>query len=300
MEKIIVQNLNKSTRKHTYYNRASFTVHSGEIFALVGIAESGKESIIKTLQRLCKETGGKIIINRKDIGTVVAEQEFYPNDTVLATLKNAMLLNGHVASGAQIKNVLNLLGLKSKIHTQVKNLSQNRITRLKIAAAIVGRPGILLLDDPFTSLSEFEAREVRVILKTLAEKFDTAILLTARDFSGIEEIFDTVAVIEAGEIVKIESYNNLARLNARAAKTCVTTPEPNLAAKIITEQFGYPVNIHEVYNVIIDAHPDDNGQAIYDLLVKNGIEVKSLTRVHKSIVSFFDTIRSQRYNGVPS
>ncbi|MDR0462401.1 MAG: ATP-binding cassette domain-containing protein [Christensenellaceae bacterium] len=298
MEKIVVDNLRKRT-KHFVLDGINFTVHSGEIFAVVGIAESGKEMLVKTLQKLGFKSAGKVEINRRDVGTCVADQVFYPNASVWGTLKDSLRLNNQVATRREMKNILNLVGLKSKSRTAIKKLTPNRITRLKIAAAIVGTPGILILDDPFANLGEFESREIRVILKTLADKFDTAILLTARDFHGIEEIFDTVAIIEAGQIVRVETYNNLARLNAKYAKTCITTPSPNLAAKLITEEFGYPANIFEATDVIVDAHPD-NSQAIYDFLVKKEIQVTSVTRVNKSIANLFDTLRSQRYGGVTS
>jgi len=298
MTKVVVDNLSKKI-KNFWIDGVNFKVHSGEIFAIVGTEDSGKELLVKTMQRLGFLTAGKVDVNRKDTGTLVGDQNFYPNQSIWSTVKMMAKLYDKDVTRTQMKNTLNLLGLYKKRKAKIKTLSHNRITRLKIACAIIGNPGILILDRPFMNLDEYEARIVRVALKTLADKFDTAVILTAPDFCGIEEIFDTVAIIDAGEIVLVESYNNLARSVAKFSKTCVTTEAPHLAATKIKEKFQYVTHIHGTNDVVVDTHPD-NAQAIFEYLKEENIPVDYVTRVNKSIADLFYALKNQRPVATPA
>ena len=291
MDKIIIENLHKKINDFTL-DGVSFTVHSGEIFALVGMAGSGKSTVTKILHNLSSPDGGKIHFNKFSTGVLVQEQEFYKNKTILQTMVMFAKMNLKFIARSDIRNTLRAVGLFKRRNMQIKYLNLNRYSRLKIALAIMGRPAILILDDPFAYLSEFEAREVRVILKTLAEKFNTAILLTATDFAGIEEIFDTAAIIEGGRIVCIESYNNLCKRTDREAKICIATPSPNFAATEITEHFKYETNLYGDNEVIINAHPEKANE-IHEYLLTKDIEVTSVTRVNKSIAGLFHSLRTR-------
>jgi ABC-2 type transport system ATP-binding protein len=295
MEKIKVQHLQKLQNKRKIYviNDVSLTVHSGEIFALCGGSGSGKTVITKTLQRLQFPDDGTIELDRDSVGTVIQEQQFDPAHTVLQTMLIYSRLNKRVCSEAEVLNILNLVGLSKRRGMQIKNLNASRMARLKIAIAIVARPAILIMDAPFAGLSEYEARHVRVIFKTLADRFDTAILLTHSDFSGIEEIFDTTAVIDNGKIMTTESYNNLARRENHLAKTCFETSAPNLLAKMVHETFGFKTSLFGANEVIVDVHPDE-AQRIYTVLKDSGVPVTHVTRVNRSIAELFPLLQRGR------
>jgi ABC-2 type transport system ATP-binding protein len=292
MEKIKVVNLRKQTKDFLLHD-INIRVHSGEIFALVGIQNSGKTMLSKILQKLAFADGGYFDI-KDNPGYVIPDQMFYPNQTVLQTMEMFNELHKRGANRAEILNVLNMVGLRKKRNVRVKHLSPNRYERLKIAVAVLARPNVLILDAPFSYMSDIEARYMRVILKTLADKFGTAILLTAVSFFGIEEIFDTVAIIDGGKIVTIHSYNELTAHYERFAKTCITTPSPNYTAKLIHEKFGFKTHLWGDNDVIVTA-PPTYAQQIYDFLLEAKVPVNSVSRVNKSIENMFHELRTQSY-----
>lgn len=284
--------MHKMQKNHKIYviNDVSFTVHSGEIFALTGGAGSGKTVITKTLQRLQFSDSGTVEFDRDSAGMVIQEQRFEPNHTILQTLWSNARLNKRACAEPELINILNLLGLSKRREMRIKDLNASRMARLKIAIAIIARPAVLIMDAPFAGMSEYEARHVRVIFKTLADRFDTAILLTHNDFSGIEEIFDTTAVIDNGKIVATESYNNLARRENHLAKTCFHTEAPNLLAKTVTDVFGYKANLFGTSEVVVSVHPDE-AQKIYDVLMEKDVPVDRVTRVNRSIAELFPMLQ---------
>jgi len=294
MDKLIVENLNKRVNSFTLYG-ATFKVHAGEIFALVGMTGSGKSTVTKIIHNLTYADSGEINFDKTSIGALIQDHELYKRKTVYKTMIMFARMYVRDINRAEIRNTLRAVGLYKKRGVKVKDLTNNRYTRLKIALAIISRPAILVLDEPFAYLGDIESREIRVILKTLAERFDTAILLTASDFEGIEEIFDTVAIIDSGEIICVESYNNLAQKFDKFAKICISTTAPNLVATEITDKFGYKTNLHGEDEVIITAHPD-KAQEIADHLESKGLDIKNTMRVHRSIAPLFHSMRTRNYD----
>jgi len=288
-EQIVIHNLQKRT-KDFYLHDITMKVHEGEIMAVVGVQGSGKTLLTKILQKLAFNEGGYYDINSKSVGTVIPDQMFYPGRTCFQTLKMYAKLNKRYATRKTINNTLNIVGLRRRKNTKIKNLTPNRYARLKIAVAIAARPKILILDAPFSYMGEVEARHVRVILKTLADKFGTAIFLTGVNFFGIEEIFDTVSIIDGGSLVCIKSYNELVKKNDHLSKICITTPYPNALAKYVSENLGLTANLFGENQVVINTHPD-KAQKLYDKLLENKIAVDGITRVNKSIEDLFQELR---------
>jgi len=291
MNKIVVENLYKKINRFTL-SGVSFAVHDGEIFAIVGMTGSGKSTVTKILQNLSYQDSGKIYFDKSSYGMLVQEQEFYKNKTIFQTMLLYSKMYPQYISRSDIRNVLRIVGLYKKRYVKIKHLNVSRHARLKIALSIMRKPKVLILDDPFAFLSEYEARQIRIILRTLSDKFKTAILLTANDFSGIEEIFDTVAIIEGGEIVCIHTYNDLAKMTDKESKICISTPSPNLVATEIQEKFKYETRLYNESDVIVNAHPD-KAQEICDYLYDKDIPVIETTRVNKSIQSLFHSLRTR-------
>lgn len=292
MEKIIVKNLTKRTKN--FYLDVSFSVHAGEVFALCGISESGKTLASKILQRLAYPGGGDIKINYREAGMVIPDQMFYPNKTVYKTVKMYAKINKRHVNNYEIMNTLNLVGLRSKKDMLIRDLAPNRYARLKIAVAIVSQPKVLIMDSPFSYMSNAEAREIRVVLKTMADRFGTAVFLTAVNFFGVEEIFDTAAIIETGRILTIKSYNDISGMYDNLAKLCITSPQPNYAAKLL-EDSGLQTYLFGERDVVINIHPD-KAQRVFDFLREKNIDVECVTRVNKSVQDIFHRLRTRDHD----
>jgi len=286
---ITVQNLHKHLKRFNL-NDISFKVHEGEIFALCGIQGSGKTVLAKVLQKQCFKSSGTFDVENEKIGMVIPDQRLYGDWTVYQCVRRYAHMNNRFPTRAEIMNTLNVVGLRRRARMRVRELVPNRYARLKIAIAVVCKPKVLILDSPFDYLSEIEARQIRIILKTLADKFGCAIFLTAVSFYGIEEIFDTMSIIGNGSIICTHSYNDLSRFNDKYAKTCITSPMADLVCKLVGEEMNLKSRMYGENDVVINAHPD-RAQEIYDFLLSKNIKVDNVTRVHKSIENLFNELR---------
>lgn len=302
-QKLEIQNLQKSTKKALVMDEINLTVHAGEVFALVGGPSSCKTLLSKVIVNLVKKTKGEVLVGgvpnkkarvaAKKVGASLEQQNFYPALTPYKTLLQYAQLNHYPVSHARISNTLNLVDLKKTMHLTLDRLNPSSIARLKIAVAIYARPEIVILDNPFKDLSDSEAYKIRVVIKTIAEIKKAAIFLTAQQIADVEEICDTIGIIDDGFIVTIKSYNQFIRDDAPYSRIRVMTGTPNYTAKIIEEKTKIKTYLCGEW-VVVDAKLDQ-AQRIADILMANGIQVLSMQRVNRSLSEqYFEIISSRR------
>ena len=301
--KLEIRNLQKSTKTALVMDEINITIFAGEIFALVGRPASCKSLLSKMIVSLVKKTAGEVIIDEakntkftlsaKKIGASLEAQNFYPDQTAYKVLERYAILNYHPLSRSRIVNILNLVNLKKVMHHTLDSFSKSALARLKIALAIYGCPDVLVIDDPFRDLSPIEARNIRIIIKTIAEIKQTAVLLTAQNITDVEEICDTIGIIDDGFMVTTKSYNQFIRDDAPHTKVRVQTETPNYAAKIIEEKFKYKTFLCGEW-VIVET-PPSNAQAIANALVTRDVKVLSMQRVNRSLSEQFFEIISLRH-----
>ena len=303
VQRLEIRGLQKSTRDALVMDEINITVHAGEIFALVGGPSSCKTLLSKIVVDLVKKTDGDVLVdgtsnkkfklNAQKIGASLEQQKFYPNMTAYKTLEQYAVMNRYHVSHAVIVNTLNLVDLKNIMNYTLNRLDESAIARLKIALAIYGRPEILVLDDPFRDLSAAEARKIRVIIKTVAEIRQTAVFITAKNIEDVEEICDTVGIIDDGFLVTVKSYNQFIRDDAPYEKVRVQTQTPNYAAKVIEETLKYQTNLCGEW-VVVNTLPA-NAHRIAGALADRSIKVLSVQRVNRSLSEqFFEIIAARR------
>ena len=291
-EKLVINDIKKETRQSLVMDEVTIKVHKGEIYALVGKAGSGKTLLSKIILKLVRKTDGKATVVGS-FGTVVQQQNFYPEKSGFATLQYYALVNIKAISRNRIANTMNLLGLKSVMHRAIETYSASQLARLKIAVSLVSRPEVLILDEPFLHLSDAEAREVRFVLKSLADKEQVAIFITTEDLANVEEICDTVGIIDDGMMITTKSYNELIANDAPYTKISISTPTPNYAAKLIEENLNFQAYL--CGSMVIVNTPSSNAQQIADELLAGGIEILQMQRVNRSLQEqYFEIVNARR------
>lgn len=303
-EKLEINDLQKATKKALIMDDITFTIHSGEIFALVGAPLSCKTLLSKVVVNLIKKTRGEVLVsgtpNKKTqviarkVGISLEQQNFYPSLTAYKTLLQYARMHRYPVSNARIINTLNLVDLKKTMHYTIDRLSPSSIARLRIAVAIYGRPEIVILDDPFKNLTDIEAHKLRVVIKTIASVKNTAFLLTSQNVSAVEDICDTIGIIDDGFMIAIKSYNQFVRDDTPYTKIRVMTTTPNYAAKIIEENTKLKTFLCGEW-VVVDTVPA-NAQKIADILYASDIKVLAMQRVNRSLSEQFYDIISSRKN----
>ncbi|NWQ41619.1 ABC transporter ATP-binding protein [Bacillus sp. EB106-08-02-XG196] len=221
MEKITlsVHNLKKIIGKKEIIKGISFDLKEGEVFGFLGPNGAGKTTTIRMLVGLIKPTSGSIQIGgynieenfeeaMKHLGCIVENPELYPYLSGYDNLLHfANMLDG--IGKERINEVTKLVGLKDRIHDRVKTYSLGMRQRLGIAQALLGRPKVLILDEPTNGLDPAGIREMREFIRFLAEEEGLSVLVSSHLLSEIQLLCDRVAIISRGSVIKTDSVHNL-------------------------------------------------------------------------------------------
>ncbi|MFP7296481.1 ABC transporter ATP-binding protein [Neobacillus niacini] len=214
-----VHNLRKFIGKKEIIKGISFELKEGEVFGFLGPNGAGKTTTIRMLVGLIKPSSGSIQIGgyniednfeeaMKHLGCIVENPELYPYLSGYDNLLHfANMLNG--IGEERINEVTELVGLKDRIYDRVKTYSLGMRQRLGIAQALLGRPKVLILDEPTNGLDPAGIREMREFIRFLAEEEGLSVLVSSHLLSEIQQLCDRVAIISRGTVIKTDSVHTL-------------------------------------------------------------------------------------------
>lgn len=181
-------------------------VPSGGIFGLLGANGAGKSTLMRIVAGLVFADAGEVRLfgapagseSRRRLGAAVEAPAFWPFLSAAETL--GMLAR---ASGAEadVAALLDRVGLGSAAHRPVGGFSLGMKQRLAIAAALVGAPDLLLLDEPANGLDPAGTAELRLLLRRLADDDGLTIILSSHLLDEVERLCDRIAIIDAGRLV---------------------------------------------------------------------------------------------------
>lgn len=280
-ETLIVENLVKRIGKKTIIKGVSFSLQKGEVFGFLGPNGAGKTTTIRMLVGLIRPTKGRISICGQDlekdftkaikhIGCIVENPELYPYLTGRENLEHFVRMVPSI-SPLRINEVVELVGLQNRIDDRVSTYSLGMRQRLGIAQALLGKPDVLILDEPTNGLDPVGIREMREFIRSLAEKEGLSVLVSSHLLSEIQLMCDRVAIMSKGEIIKVDTVQQL--LSERERMVWEVEPKEEAYALLREE-----VNVTE----------DENGKLLTPLyknkipewnekLVSSGITVKEMS-----------------------
>ncbi|MDQ0247040.1 ABC-2 type transport system ATP-binding protein [Bacillus fengqiuensis] len=214
-----VKGLRKTIRKKEIIKGIDFELKKGEVFGFLGPNGAGKTTTIRMLVGLIRPTSGTIRICGKDVaddftgamqhlGCIVENPELYPYLSGWENLQYfARMLPG--IGDDRVMEVAQLVGLQERIHDKVKTYSLGMRQRLGIAQAMLGKPNVLILDEPTNGLDPSGIREMRKFIRFLAEEEGLSVLVSSHLLSEIQLMCDRVAIIAKGQILHTESVETL-------------------------------------------------------------------------------------------
>lgn len=214
-----VNHLKKVIKGKEIINGISFDLKKGEVFGFLGPNGAGKTTTIRMLVGLIKPTSGTIHIGgyniadhfegaMRNLGCIVENPELYPYLSGYDNLLHfARMLND--IGEERISEVTELVGLTERIHDKVKTYSLGMRQRLGIAQALLGRPKVLILDEPTNGLDPAGIREMREFIRFLAEEEGLSVLVSSHLLSEIQLLCDRVAIISKGSIIRTDSVHRL-------------------------------------------------------------------------------------------
>lgn len=210
-DSITVTNLSKQYSTVHALDRISLTVHTGELFGLLGVNGAGKTTLIKILSGLTAPTEGDAQIEGFSVSReperikpliAVSPQEtaIAPNLTVLENLRFFAAIYGKQDPGS-LQEIVSALRLDSVLNRRAKTLSGGWGRRLSIALALISEPRVLFLDEPTLGLDVLARRELWEIIRALKGKI--TVVLTSHYLEEIEALCDRVAILASGQLLAL-------------------------------------------------------------------------------------------------
>lgn len=212
-----VNNLKKSLGKREIIKNLSFSIEEGEIFGFLGPNGAGKTTTIRMLVGLIHPNEGSIKIcgydlkndtekALKEVGAVVENPELYK---YLSGRENLMqIARIRNISKEDVEDTIRLVGLEDRINDKVRKYSLGMKQRLGLAASLLSKPKLLILDEPTNGLDPSGILDFREIVKKAAKEKGIAVFISSHILSEVQHLCDRVAFINHGTIKSIESIIN--------------------------------------------------------------------------------------------
>ncbi|MGN6678971.1 MAG: ABC transporter ATP-binding protein [Streptosporangiaceae bacterium] len=210
MDMIACSELTKRFGSTTAVDRLQLAVGPGLVYGFLGPNGAGKTTTIRMLLGLMGPTSGQIELLGARLpdpratartGSMIEEPAFYPWLTGQQNLQVLAATSDCRADGPEVARVLGLSGLSGAAAKKVRTYSQGMRQRLGIAAAMLGRPPLLIVDEPTNGLDPSGIRDIRELLRGLAAD-GTTVFLSSHLLAEVEQVCDRVAVIVRGRLIE--------------------------------------------------------------------------------------------------
>lgn len=184
-------------------DHVDFSLHKGEIVAIIGPSGSGKSTLLRCINGLNTITSGEIDLEG-ETGMVFQHFNLFPHMTCLENITYAPIKVKKIPKEqavARAKELLKMVGLESKADVYSAHISGGQKQRVAIARALAMDPDVMLFDEPTSALDPEITGEVLNVMKQLAEKHTTMIVVT-HEMGFAKEVADRVVFMSDGKIVE--------------------------------------------------------------------------------------------------
>ena len=218
---VSVRNVTKVFGKQKALDGVSFDIPVGSVFGVLGPNGAGKTTLFSIMANFLKPAGGAIEVlgtNVDKIGDLQGRLTILPQDAlfqgnvpVREQLEFFALLNGMTKEQAaeETTRVLTMVGLLEAQKKNARALSHGMTKRLGIAQAFMGKPEVIVLDEPTAGLDPVNASAVRTLIKDIKKKGTGTLVISSHNMAEIQELCDAVAILHNGKLVECKSVREL-------------------------------------------------------------------------------------------
>ncbi|HQR47391.1 MAG TPA: ABC transporter ATP-binding protein [Thermoanaerobaculia bacterium] len=205
---------------------ATFALHRGEVFGFLGPNGAGKTTTIRMLVGLVKPTRGRVLIDGHDVqrefeaamrrvGCIVETPDLYRFLTGRENLEHfARMLGG--GARERIPELAELVKMTGRLDDTVRTYSLGMRQRIGIAQALLGDPAVLILDEPTNGLDPAGIREMRELIRHLADERGLAVFVSSHILSEVERTADRIAIVHRGRTLARGTLSELTENGARS------------------------------------------------------------------------------------
>ncbi|NME06042.1 ABC transporter ATP-binding protein [Psychrobacillus sp. BL-248-WT-3] len=273
----------------------NMNVQKGEIYGFLGPNGAGKTTVMKMITNLIKPTNGEIEIFGerltdqsfevlKRIGSIIEYPIFYDKLTARETLQLHCDYMGYY-NQKEIEQVLDMVSLVNTGDKRVKEFSLGMKQRLGIARAIITKPELLILDEPINGLDPQGIKEMRDLFRMLSKEYGITIIVSSHILGEIEQLADTIGVINNGKLIQEISLAQLTRSQTDYIELIVQDIQKTsflLSEKLLLVNFKL-VDDHciRIYDSTLTP------QMISKVLYEHDIEIEAISKKTSTLEEYF-------------
>ncbi|WP_151735652.1 ABC transporter ATP-binding protein ['Paenibacillus yunnanensis' Narsing Rao et al. 2020] len=289
---IRTRDLRKVYRGRAAVEQLNLNIGRGEIYGFLGPNGAGKTTTIRMLLGLIRPTSGRIEVFGRElrshkldilrkVGSLVESPSYYGHLSAVENLEAIRRILG--VPKQRIAEVLDIVSLTGEEKRPVKGFSLGMKQRLGIAAALLGGPELLILDEPTNGLDPSGIQEIRSLIKRLPAEQGITVLVSSHLLSEVEQMADTVGIIRQGQMVYQDSIAHLQQQAAGDLRLALSEPEAALA---LAERRGCGGELREG-RLILPRMNDARVALFVKELVENGHAVYRVEERRQSLEEFF-------------
>lgn len=286
-------NLTKEYGKVLCVDSVNMRVAPGAVYGFLGPNGAGKSTTLKMILGLAKPTAGDIELfgtpvnekNRikllKQTGSLIESPSYYGHLSGEENLQIIQTLKG--CSEKDIDKVLKIVRLDEARKKLVNHYSLGMKQRLGLAAALLGFPKLLILDEPTNGLDPAGIQEMRNLIRSLPEAYGMTILVSSHLLSEIDQMADHVGIIRKGELVYQDSLESL---HAHAREQIALRVSHTAIAADLLRQNGMEVTQEEDY-LLLPMLDDKQVASLCRQLISQNVSLYRIEKREKSLEDIF-------------
>ena len=274
-------------------NHLDLQVPEGAIYGFLGPNGAGKSTTLKMILGLVHPTAGSISVfgkevdghNRldmlKQVGSLIESPSYYGHLTGEENLKVVQTLRG--VPEKDVYEVLEIVRLEGQRNKKAAHYSLGMKQRLGLAAALLGFPRLLILDEPTNGLDPAGIQEMRELICSLHARFGMTVLVSSHLLSEIDQMADHVGIIREGELVFQDTLETLHRHSRH--NLALRTGDNEGALKLLRQ--GRVPCVQEEDYILLPRLDDPDAAKLIRYLIGHGVDVLRLEERQKSLEDIF-------------
>ena len=290
-----VEHLSKRFGQRAAVQNVNLRVEAGEIFGFLGPNGAGKTTAIRMVLGLLQPDSGSARVGGFDcwrqhvqaarhFGAVLESPALYAPLTARENLRQFARLLGGVSRQEQSR-LLEEVGLEGREDEPVRGFSLGMRQRLAVAQALLGKPELLVLDEPTNGLDPLGIRDLRELLRLLARDQGMAIVLSSHLLSEVEDLCDRIAIMSHGVVRTQGSLLEL--VNGDGYRFELWARDPMRARSLLEVIPGLQV-IDGTEPARLELRSDrDVSELVTAILVQHGVGVRELRRCSGNLEDYF-------------
>lgn len=293
---IQVSNLSKSYASEKAVDTISFSIQKGEIVGFLGPNGAGKSTVMKILTGYLKDFEGDVSINDISISkhTIEAQKHigYLPEHNPLYLdmyVKEYLAFNAEIykVPKEKIDTIIKEVGLASHATKKIQQLSKGYRQRVGLAAALLYKPDVLILDEPTTGLDPNQLVEIRELIKKTAK--NKTVLFSTHIMQEVEAVCDRVLIINKGKIVADKKLSEMqdsqeqlieVEFDIKVEKQFIENI-PNLRTAN---------NVHDTTWELLFNVKKDMRANVFDFAHDNGLKILNLNRKNQNLEHLFQEL----------